>query len=227
MKSATLAAGSFLAVTGTAAVVLTGGHLASFDDSVTLGDSLVAGGTLALAGVTFWLAWQTRREVGLSVKGIEIAREGIDAQDMPFVIASQDPNQSRALDAFDLRRLWWSTGPNGGWLLQVRLWNIGRGPAIARDIRLQAGGDDFLGARAAEIGEIVIEAGQVHDLILPVAIEESAFSSEDLRGAMRIYYSHIDGTEYMTTSLALIADRGVRVASFKRLLSDGKGRPIV
>jgi hypothetical protein len=50
---------------------------------------------------------------------------------------------------------------------------------------------------------------------------------EDLRGSLRIYYGHIAGTEYMTTSLALIGEQGVRPSNFVRLLSDGEGRPVV
>jgi hypothetical protein len=41
-----------------------------FVSDLTLGDALVAGGTLALAAVTFWLALQTRKEVGLSTDSI-------------------------------------------------------------------------------------------------------------------------------------------------------------
>jgi hypothetical protein len=212
---------------GVAAIVLTSSHLASFDDSVTLGDALVAGGTLALAGVTFWLAWQTRREVRASMTSIELAREGIEAQDMPFVIAAANPDQARDLDTtVSYLRMWWRFSPDGDYVLQLRLWNIGRGPAIARDVRLQAGGRDVLRPRTAEEGEIVIGPNQVHDLTLAVDGGEPPLG-DDLRGAMRIYYGHIGGTEYMTNSLALIGDQGVRASNFKRLRSDQEGRPVV
>lgn len=228
MIRAVITGGIILAVVGgVVTIVLTGSHLASFNDSITLGDALVAGGTLALAAVTFWLTWQTRREVGMSIRSIELSREGIEAQDMPFVIAVANPDQSRNLDTtVSYLRLWWGFSPDGDWLLQVRLWNLGRGPAIARDIRLQAGGRDILDARTAEEGEIVIGPNQVHDLMLPVADGDPPLG-DDLRGAMRIYYGHIGGTEYMTTSLALVGDQGVRVSNFKRLPSDGQGRPVV
>lgn len=212
---------------GVVAIVLTGSHLASFDDSVTLGDALVAAGTLALAGVTFWLAWQTRREVRMSMTSIKLAREGIEAQDMPFVIAAANPDQTRDFDTtISYLRMWWGFSPDGDYLLQLRLWNIGRGPAIARDVRLEADGHDILHTRTAEEGEIVIGPNQVHDLTLAVNGGEPPFG-DDLRGAMRIYYSHIGGTEYMTNSLALVGGQGVRASNFKRLPSDGEGRPVV
>ena len=145
-KSLTLGGSSLLAV-AIFVVVLSDVHLGSFDDSVSLGDALVAAGTLALAVVTFWLAWQTKREVGISTRSIDLAREGIEAQDMPFVIATANPEQSRELDTtVSMLRLWWGFDPDGGdYLLQIRLWNIGRGPAIARDVRLQIGTRDLLG----------------------------------------------------------------------------------
>jgi hypothetical protein len=222
-----LALAVLLAVAAVVAIALAGTHLATFDDSLTLGDALVAGGTLALAAVTFWLALQTKREVGNSNRSIELAREGIEAQDMPFVIATANPDQHRELDkSTSYLRLWWGFSPDADWLLQIRLWNIGKGPAIARDIRLQGAGRDILGPRSAEIGEIVIGPGQVNDLTLPVIGGEPPLD-EDLRGSLQIYYGHIAGTEYMTTSLALIGEQGVRPSNFVRMLSDGEGRPVV
>jgi len=227
-KSLTLGGSSLLLAVAILVVVLSGVHLGSFDDSVSLGDALVAAGTLALAMVTFWLAWQTKREVGISTRSIDLAREGIEAQDMPFVIPTANPEQSRELDTtVSMLRLWWGFDPDGGdYLLQIRLWNIGRGPAIARDVRLQVGTRDLLGARQANEGEIVIAPNQVYDFTLAVPGGDPPLE-EDLRGAMRIYYGHTGGSEYMTNSLALVGPEGVRPANFKRLESDGEGRPVV
>jgi hypothetical protein len=227
MKRAVLAAASLALLGGLLAIILSSAHVADFEDALTLGDALVAGGTLALALVTFWLAWQTKREVGNSKESIELSREAIVAQDMPFVIASSNPDQHRDLDTTTSNlRLWWRFGDEGEWLLQLRLWNIGRGPAIAGDIRLGGAGRDILGARPTDIGEIVIGPGQVYDLVLPVVGGDPPLDSEDVRGVMRIYYRHIAGAEYMTNSLALIGDQGVRPANLKRLLSDGEGRSV-
>jgi hypothetical protein len=230
VKTVAAIGGAILVVGGVLVIVLTHSHLAWFDDSVTLGDALVAAGTLALAVVTFWLAWQTRREIGVSMKSIDLAREGIDSQDMPFVIAVPNPNQSHDLDTtVNGSRLWWGLDPDGKWVLRVRLWNIGKGPAIVRDVRLRFVMREFLDARTADVGEIVIGPGQAHDFTLPVEDGKPTLppAGKDVTCVMRIYYSHIGGAEYMTASSALVGSEGVRPSNFTRQPSDGHGRSVI
>ena len=199
-------------------------HLATFNDTLSLGDALVASGTLALAAVTLWLAWQTRREVSLSTKSIDLAREGIEAQDMPFVIAVTNPDQGKYFDAsFNRQLMWWGWEPaDGVYWLQARLWNIGKGPAIAGDIRLVLDGEDLLAPRSAEIGEIVVAPGQVHDINVFTSSEPL---DRDGWGTLRVYFAHSSGSEYMTISQARISERGVRCADFRHRRSDAEGRP--
>lgn len=54
---------------------------------VTLGELIVGIGTLALAGVTGWLARRTSEDVELSREGLKLTRESIEAADRPFLIA--------------------------------------------------------------------------------------------------------------------------------------------
>jgi hypothetical protein len=191
---------------------------------ITLGEALVAAGTLALAGFTWRLARQTRSEVGLSRETIELTQQSIEAQDMPFVIAHANPGRLQYLDKTKNRLwMWWQLDEDL-YSLQVRLWNIGKGPAIARDVRLVLSDDDVLFARPGRIGEIVIEPGQGHDFTLPVNGFPPA--GEQL-GVMRVYYAHSSGTEYMTVSHAKIGEGGVHCSNFERKVSDGEGRSVV
>lgn len=210
---------------GIVAIAALGVHLAKFDDALTLGDALVAGGTLALAAGTLWLGLQTRRDVDVSSDSIQLAREGIDAQDMPFVIPAVNPDQSRSLDlTTNGLRMWWEIGPEGDYWLQTRLWNIGKGPAITGDVTLEVDGRKILAARTGGIGEIVIQPGMAADIALPVSED---WPRLEARGVMRVYYRHINGTLYMTNSLALVSDTGVQPSNFNRLTSDRQDRPVV
>jgi hypothetical protein len=76
---------------------LSGMHVHLSGD-VTLGELIVGVGTLALAGFTWRLARQARREVdstresiNLSRQEIQLTRQSIEAQDRPFVIPTPPP----------------------------------------------------------------------------------------------------------------------------------------
>jgi hypothetical protein len=202
-----------------------GVHLAKFEDTLTLGDALVAFGTLALAGVTFWLALQTRREVKLSTSSIELARQGIEAQDMPFVICVPNPDQTDANGLSNIEtRMWWDAFVDG-YRLQMRLWNIGKGPAIVRDVRLLLGDDsDILWQRNVDLGELVIGPAEVHDIDVPSSGNQPP---AEQMGEMHIYYAHSSGSEYMTSSSCPVGPGGVRCANFERKASDGMGRSVL
>lgn len=69
-------------------------------------------------------------------------------------------------------------------------------------------------------GEIPIAAGELtrHS---PQLLRAKAV---DGRGELRIYYTHVNGTEYMTRSEAIASADGLLCKNFKRVKSDGKGR---
>ena len=85
---------------------------------ISLGELIVGLGTLALAVFTGLLARRTREDVAKTEESLQLTREGIEAQDMPFVIASPDPmvGEVIAIDTFD-----------EGSGMAVRLWNVGKG----------------------------------------------------------------------------------------------------
>ena len=198
--------------------------LIEFDWVLSLGDAIVGFGTLTLAAVTMWLAWQSRREVQVSAQSIDLTREGIEAQDMPFVIAVPEPEQVRSLDATkNSSWMWWSwQGEDDVYSLQARLWNIGKGPAIVRDVRLQVGEEDVLKVRSGRFGEIVIAPGAVYDTSL--GLESSKPPDEERLGLLRVYFAHSSGSEHLTRSDAYVGPSGVHCSNYARQVCDGGGR---
>lgn len=197
------------------------GQIAKWENALTLGDALVAAGTLALALATVWLVLQTKREVKFSASSIDLARQGIEAQDMPFVVAVPDPEQVRQLEATrDPANMWWGLDEAGEYTIRIRFWNIGRGPAIARDVRLDLGDGEILPYTP---GEQIIHAGGAADYVLGISGDPP---DGEAAGTLRVYYAHTDGTEYMTKSDVGAFAGGVRCVDFKRVKSDGEGRSV-
>lgn len=191
-----------------------------FHWEANLGEAIVGLGTLALAWFTWRLARQTKREVDASTESIGLTRQSIEAQDMPYVIAVAIP------EGVGERRFWmrWRKRRDVERVyLRLRLWNIGRGPAIVRDIKLLfPAEEDLLYARQ---GEVPLGPDQEYDqLVLDVNGEPPG--GEQL-GQLRVYYAHTSGTEYMTVSPAKVGDLGVKCTGFRREPSDGKGRSVL
>lgn len=199
--------------------------IVAFSNDLSLGDAIVGAGTLALAAVTFWLAWQSRREVQVSTESIDLTRKGLEIQDMPFLITIPEPEQIRNLDVTTNPNLmWWGWEPAEDiYSLRLRLWNIGKGPAIARDVRLQADGREVLRGRSAWGGELVIGPDDSRDLNMTL---EGEPPDDDHDGLLRIYYAHPLGEEYMTRSHVLVSPGGVRCTNYRHQISDGQGRPV-
>jgi hypothetical protein len=194
-----------------------------FDETLSIGDALVGLGTLGLAGVTGLLAWQTRKEAEASKANIKLTRAGIEAQDMPYVIAVPNPDQIRDLDGTtNSTFMWWGMHDGQFLTLQLRLWNMGRGPAIVRDIRLEVEGEEWL---AANQDEMVIAPEGVRDVTIAVDRAEPPTSTH--LGVLRIYYAHGSGTVHMTRSRAGVTNGGVRCSSFSRSLADGEERNLL
>lgn len=193
-------------------------QIAHWENTLTLGDALVAGGTLALAAATVWLVLQTKSEVKFSASSIDLARQGIEAQDMPFVVAVPNPDQIRQLNHTRSGNFMWWGLEEGDYTLRMRFWNIGRGPAIARDVRLDLVDGEVLPYTP---GERIIHAGGVADYVLGISGEPP---DGEVAGTLRVYYAHTDGTEYMTESEVAAYEGGVRCVAFKRVKTDGEGR---
>jgi hypothetical protein len=186
------------------------------DYKLTLGDAIVGAGTLLLAVFTGWLAWQTRREVKKTDQSIALARESIEAQDMPYVIVM--PQDRSTIEI---------TGPHDvppRWLLKVRLWNIGRGPAIVGDIRIASEPD---GAELVDYqwAQRPVAAGGKRDSALGFAGPSDDFEDAEGTLTLRVYYRHASGARYMTTSRLEVSGQEVLPVSFVRSFADDDERP--
>jgi hypothetical protein len=187
---------------------------------LTLGDLLVGFGTLALAGFTYRLAAFTRRQVeesgremATSREGLEVARESIEAADRPYVIPTPMPGDSD----IEFRA-------NGE--LIIRLWNLGRGPAIVSDVQLLLGDREVLTSLP---GFIPIHAGGAADHALRVRgpvvdlIDRGELGDH---GTLRVFYNSASATTYMTLSAVRRIDRRVVCRHFTRSEPDVDQRPL-
>src|SRR5450755_2351102 len=121
------------------------GHHATFlglhlTGDLTAGDLLVGLGTLMLALLTY-----------LSVR---VARSSLEAQDAPLLIGAHVPADSpvaQQLSVPPFQQQLSFEPPFAGLLPEgyspsflMRLWNVGRGPAVVQDVRLKVGNREAL-----------------------------------------------------------------------------------
>lgn len=143
------------------------------DEHITLGDLVVGLGTIALAAFTATLARATSESVVLNRQDLALTRQGLEAADMPFVIAMQVPEkatQGMTPGIFHLR-----PGREADVLtIRLRLQNLGKGPAIVSAVELAYGHDSGLMWGLAS--DIPIPADQCSDI-------EMALSEAGLRRA--------------------------------------------
>ena len=199
-------------------------NAAVFVDSITLGDALVAGGTLLLAGVTVWLGFSTRSSaraasksadaseaaVNAALDNIEIDRQGVAASmknaeatlaliaaaDVPFVVPVPDPNRVKQRGEPDVIR---KTQEGAFSVVAARLLNIGSGPAIVTGVELIGPG-----------GGHMIDYFDKHE---PIPAQGSADVRPHVRGwdaspsldwLINIDYSAPDGRRYRTHCTARV-----------------------
>jgi hypothetical protein len=99
---------------------------------MTVGDLaqlIVGAGTGALAFVTWKLARRTSEEVDISRQSLLLSRDGIEALDLPFLVASFDLDypsvgMSPVFEGDSEEPV------DAEWTIGMRIENIGRGPAI-------------------------------------------------------------------------------------------------
>ena len=159
----------------------------SVTGQMSAGDLVVGCGTLALALFTF-----------LSVRA---ARAGLDAQDAPMVIGVHVPDDSPIAGQFAPFSF---SPPFAGRLpdgyspqFVLRLWNVGRGPALIRDVQLNLAGHKALGPLPSQL---IINPGGVFDGTWATFSVPPTAADGDLAGTLRITYAHSNGVTFQTTS---------------------------
>jgi hypothetical protein len=173
---------------------------------LTAGDAVVGFGTLLLAVGTFSLAWITRRDVASTERELALTKQSVDALDMPYVIGVPNPKLGGGI-VLDEK-------------LRIRLWNIGKGPALVEAVSLSSIAEPFqLIAEPFLTAELPIQAGEVRD-------EEFDAESGVRAGirVLRITYRHSNGERYETCSEVEIdgGNQQVRCVTYRR---EGPGSP--
>lgn len=167
---------------------------------ITIGELIVGIGTLALAGVTWWLASRTSAEV-------ELTRESIEAIDRPFLVAeTENFDITPALERG-------SREPTGDhWILYAKLENFGKGPAIFDGIGLRDANENELADQSWTTDSILKEGDSI-DVGIPVT--HPADEGASLR--LRLYYRSASGARYQTIhELEVIAQNHVARRTFQR-----------
>ncbi len=190
------------------------------DSEINLGDLIVGLGTGLLAGFTGWLAYQTRKAVGYTKRSvaaseqeIKLARQNIEAQDRPFVIPTRQMERIKDVNHTLIREepipiRFINPEQRDHWRFQVRLWNMGKGPAVVTGIFITERVPPRRQVLAELDGEIAIHAphgvsDRHFDLTTPTQLPEP---SEDALWRLRIAYRDATGVEYETTSLLQVSD---------------------
>jgi hypothetical protein len=172
---------------------------------LSLGELIVGFGTLALAGFTWWLARQTSQEVTKTEEGLKLTREGIEAQDMPFVVPSPPPKIGSTTPELGL-----TLGRERFWL---SLWNLGKGPGMVTEVSLRTGNGDLL---QPQDGQIPVASGGTEHLLVPLTLPLSDLP-QAWTGELLIVYSHASGSPYVTVSKVDVAGERATCRDFRRL----------
>jgi hypothetical protein len=165
---------------------------------MSAGDLLVGLGTLALAGTTAWLAHRTSQEVGLTETSVFLTRESIEAIDRPFVVPT--PHRDHAGRGIEFEEGEFSYDDPDQvlrqWHFYLRLWNIGKGPAIVDSLELINGEREFL-SEAERLLEVPVGAGEASD---QAAMAPHGPPEADATLMLRVCYRSGSGRRYSTTS---------------------------
>lgn len=171
------------------------GHLVfEWNGEIGAGDLLVGVGTLLLASVTAWLAKRTSADVKLSAESVAIAREAIDEQAKPFLVAT--PEQP----GFDLSSTYerGTEEPTGAaWLLYVSLENFGAGPAILDGVNLETSTGKNIVDDDWKVEEIY--APNVEAKSVGISLGPNEPPNDGEQAALRLLYRSAGGVRYETS----------------------------
>ena len=172
-------------------------------DQLTVGDLVVGCGTVLLALLTYFV--------------VRVARHTLVAHDAPLVIGANVPSDTEIASRFQ----GFAFDPPFAGLLPdgyspsfvMRLWNVGRGPGVVQDTRLDLGHGDALGPMPSHA---VVHAGQVRDeswldLSLPTDEKDSRYV-----GRLRIIYAHPNRQLFETISAVELSQRRLYGRTIRR-----------
>ncbi len=150
-----------------------------WEEDIPVGEYAVALGTIALAFATFRLGQHTRRQSDLT-------QEALEAADRPYVIATPHGHHPEGI-SFEMA--------DQRCRLCLRLWNIGRGPAIVWVVSLKGRGAtreliiEQTGPRALAVDGVADFAPEAN---LPLVIAGTHFT-------LTIVYADASGRRFETT----------------------------
>jgi hypothetical protein len=205
------------------------GTLLELDSHLSAGDAAVALGTLLLAYFTWRLASKTSEDVEKTQEALDLSRASIESQDMPFVIAL--PRRSKVVAGgkdIDLANLARETirirsEVSGAWL-ELRLENVGRGPGMVADVRLDVDGELL----EPPWRQLPIPAGGAINAAFGFADPiPTGLGEEEAKGTLYIYYSHASGSRYMTSSTVDIRGSYLQCVDYARRQADGHARAVI
>lgn len=178
---------------------------------MTVGEIAVAVGTLALAFFTF--------------RSVRVARAHMDAQDAPLIIAAPVPANSPIVGQFAPFEF---DPPFAGLLpdgysprFALRLRNVGRGPALVRDVRLRLDGRDALGPL---LSQVIIEPDGVFDATWAAFSAPAAICDAGTSGRLSIVYASSGGSTFQTASAVDMRARALHVTTIDRRKLGRRGR---
>lgn len=184
--------------------------IASFDLDLTgnidLGTLSVALATLVLAFLTWRLARATAASVRVAQSSVDAERLGLEVSAMPFVVVAPRTEGGkiaprRAVDQSDPHLQ-----------IQLRLLNIGSGPAIVEEIRL-----DSTQAWVQYVpNQIPLAAGATTD----VSLNLKAWP-ETLGAQFRVRYRHSNGRGYVTVQDVRVLPDDLPMLTLVRKLDEG------
>jgi hypothetical protein len=163
------------------------------------GTLLVAVATLVLAAVTVRLASSTAESVRAAQASADAERLSIEAMAMPYVVIVPQGHDSHILGLE-------SGSPDGLKLsLHVRLLNIGSGPAIVSEVRLD--GDEAFVNFTPE--QLPLAAGDGKNLALSLRAWPETIGAQ-----LRVRYRHANGRGYVTVQDVRVLDEGKGLHTF-------------
>jgi hypothetical protein len=155
----------------------------------------------AAVGAVLIAAWNTVRS--------------IEALERPFVVPH--------VTAEDQWRLQWARSGADTPQLSIPLRNVGNGAALLGDIQLESGGEQMLAQPGGQIPVFPDREPQRREFQLLMEPDDAP----DIRGTLRIYFTHANGRRYLTNAKVLIGPPGVLCTSFRRTRTDGGERGFI